>query len=237
MLIQNDDTIKITGSALSQIYYNEQSEYTSIIPKEIKSQRDIQKIRIEKHDKIKAADQLYNKIKKEFLNNLDENIENIITNFESYQHKIIEYLSGDTSKTEIKKTIKQFQKTSRKIKPILLYYNKFKWFKDPNLLSTIRFHERLNELFLERSGISLEMTYPKGKLQKGVEQLKTNPEYLKAVVVVTLFTVYAYGALYAATRDDYEYILKYESLISEIAHTLFSNDIQLQHEFFDRILT
>ena len=63
-----------------------------------------------------------------------------------------------------------------------------------------------------------------------------HPEYIKAIIVVTFQPILTYGAIYAATQNDYEYIIKYESVLSETAEILFKDNPNLKMRFFEQEL-
>ena len=73
-------------------------------------------------------------------------------------NQIIDFLNEKKTKNGIKETIKTNRESREQVHELIIYYNEFSWFKDSNLLSTIRFHEKLNEIFLSKAEESLQLS-------------------------------------------------------------------------------
>lgn len=226
-----------TNLAMSEIYQEQQSDILSKIPKKIGHRKDVYEIKNILRNKPKGASKLYKIIKQDFLMNLDEIEKGSTKSIKKLKNQIIKILKEKKTKNGIKKTIKTTKETREKIKELIVHYNKLSWFKDSNLLSTIRFHEKLNEMFLSNAEESLSEDIDNFKIEKALESMLEKPEYIKAIIVVTFQPILTYGAIYAATQNDYEYIIKYESIISETAQILFNNNPSLKIRFFEQELT
>ncbi len=220
-----------TNMAMSQIYQEQQSEILKKIPKKIEYRKDVYEIKTRIRDKPKGASKLFKIIKNDILLRLDEIEEEFTRSIKKSNDKIINYLKEKKTKNGIRETIKTTKKNREKIHELIIHYNKFSWFKDSNLLSTIRFHEKLNEIFLSKAEESLHCDIDNSKVEQVIKDMIRHPEYIKAIIVVTLQPILAYGAIYAATQNDYEYIIKYESVVSETAEKLFSDNPNLKIRF------
>ena len=225
-----------TNVAMSQIYHEQQSEILDKIPKKIEYRKDVYEIKTKIRDKPKGASKLFNYIKKDILLRLDEIEEEFSESIKRSNDKIIKFLKEKKTKNGIRATIKTTKESREQIHELIIHYNKFSWFKDSNLLSTIRFHEKLNETFLSKAEESLYYDIDKSKIEQVVNNMIKHPGYIKAIIVVTLQPVLAYGAIYAATQNDYEYIIKYESVVSETAEILFNDNPNLKMRFLKQEL-
>jgi len=226
-----------TNYSMSKIYYERQAKILDKIPKKISSNKDVYKVKTPSRDKLKSATKVYDTIKKKFLFKLDEiGTESIETKKELY-NKIIDNLTQKETKLDIKQSIDITKESRKQVHEIIINYNDFTWFRDSNLLSTIRFHEKLNEIFLSKAEESLDYNIEKTKIELVVKDLLEHPDYIKALIVITFQPILAYGAIFAAIHNDYEYIIKYESVISEAAEILFYYDPNLKMRFFKQELT
>jgi len=225
-----------TNMAMSQIYQEQQSEILNKIPKKIEYRKDVYEIKTRIRDKPKGASKLYKLIKKDILLRLDGIEEEFTESIKKSNDKIIKFLNEKKTKNGIKETIKTTKESREQIHELIIHYNKFSWFKDSNLLSTIRFHEKLNEIFLSKAEESLQYDIDKSKIEQVVKNMIKHPEYIKAIIAVTLQPILTYGAIYAATQNDYEYIIKYESVVSETAEILFNDNPNLKMRFLKQEL-
>jgi hypothetical protein len=225
-----------TNMAMSQIYQQKHSEIFDKIPKKIGNRKDIYEIKTGIRDKPRGASNLYKLIKKHILLRLDEIEEDSTKSIKNLTNQIIDFLNEKKIKNGIKETIKTNKESREQVHELIIYYNEFYWFKDSNLLSTIRFHEKLNEIFLSKAEESLQYKIDKSKIEQVIKNMIEHPEYIKAIIVVTFQPILTYGAIYAATQNDYEYIIKYESVLSETAEILFKDNPNLKMRFFEQEL-
>jgi len=221
-----------TNMAMTRYYNDEQTKILNRIPKQIGYRKDVYQVKTTSREKPKGATKIYSMIKKNFLFKLDQIEQESTKNIKRFNKKIIEYLLEKESRNDIKTTITTTRKSREKVHEIVILYDKFTWFKDSNLLSTIRFHEKLNEIFMARAEESLKYDIDKSKIEDIVNELVKHPDYIKAVIIVTFQPVLSYGAIFASIRNDYEYIIKYESLVSEAAEVLFNSNPTLKMQFF-----
>jgi len=235
-LSYSSNDFNATNIAMSQIYQQKQSEILNKIPEKIEYRKDIYEIKTKVRDKPKGASKLYTIIKNDFLLKIDEIEEKSTKSIKKMTNKIFKILNEKKTKNGIKETIKTTKDSKKYVHDLIIHYNKFTWFKDSNLLSTIRFHEKLNEIFLSKAEESLNYNIDETKIEQVIKNLVERPEYIKAIIVVTFQPVLAYGAIYAATQNDYEYIIKYENLVSETAEVLFKDNLDLKMRFFKQEL-
>lgn len=227
---------QITDAAMSKVIDSKQSPILEKIPNKIGDYQDIYRVKTKSRNKPKSAAILYKKIKEDFLFKLDEMLEFSSKDIQKIKNILSEYLSDKTKKKDIKASIKTVKKSKESVDRLVIQYDKFSWFKDPNLLSTIRFHQKLNEISLSRAEKSLEYHFDKSKIDQYLEEALSHPEYIKAIIVVTFQPILTYGAIYASTKFDYDYIIKYESIVSEAAEKLFNANPALKTQFFSKLL-
>jgi len=232
----SDSEFDATNMAIAQIYHDEQSNIINRIPKKIGYHKDIYNVKARERNKPKGAARLYSIIKKDVLFKIDQISKSSTGDTKELSKKIIDYLSKKSSKSEIKDTIKNARKSKDTVHELIILYDELTWFSDSNLLSTIRFHEKLNEIFLSKAEESLNYVIDKSKIEDVLKDLIKHPEYIKALITITLQPALSYGAIYASTQNDYEYIIKYESIVSEAAEILFQYDPALKMRFFQHVL-
>jgi hypothetical protein len=237
MAFTNSSTINVTQLALSRIYNERQEIYLRCMPKTIGDRTDIYNVKTTTRDKPKGASKLYSAIKDKFLLQLDTYVEEFLKDTDTLNKKIVEYIHGDNSKKIVKKTLKNVKQSKENVHDFVILYDEFTWFKDPNLLSTIRIHEKLNEVFLSQTEKGLNKKIEETKIKDSVKQIATHPKYIKAIMVITFQPILTYGALYASLMHDYEYIIEYERLVSEAAEEIFKNSPNIKSQFFQLSFT
>jgi len=231
MTLTQSLSLDATQFAVSQIYNERQKIYLDYMPQTIENRADIYNVKHGTRNKLKGASKLYSTIKNNFLLQLDTYVEEFLKDTDALNEKIIEYIQ-ENSKKMIKKTINNVKQSKKNVHDLVILYDEFTWFKDPNLLSVIRIHEKLNEIFLSQAKQRINKKIEETRIKDSVKQISAHPMYIKAICVITFQPILTYGAIYASVKQDYEYIIAYERLVSEAAEELFKNAPNLKSQFF-----
>jgi hypothetical protein len=226
-------SLDFADTVISNIYYKEQAPILNTMPRSIANRQDVLKLNISSRTKIREAAQLYEYIKREILLNLDEmaNLTSEKTN--KINKKIVELFSNKYTKNEFKNKLKELKTVNDEVSRFVIMYDQLSWFRDPNLLSTIRFHEKLNNVFLSKAEESLEYDISREKIENLVNNITINEKYLKSIIVITLFPILAYGAIYASLNYDFAYILNYQKAVSKAAEDIFFLNPSMKEIFFE----
>lgn len=228
-------TINFADAAISKVVYSEkQSKLLNYLPNQISTPNDVLKIKISSRQKIKESSKLYRMIKNDILFRLDQIMNNASLDFEKNFKKTMDALTDKNKRKFIQDTINEVRLSSEKITKFVIQYNDLSWFKDPNLISTIRFHEKLNKTFLSKAVESLDYDINSPEVTKEIKKFILNKDYVKAIIVILFQPLLSYGALYASLNHDYEYIFKYNKIVSEAAESVFYLNPSMKHIFFEQ---
>jgi len=225
--------------AISKVIYTEkQSKWLNYLPSHISKANDIHKITFSERDKIKESAKLYKSIKNTILFGLDDILADASKDFDKYFDKSIKLLTDKKVNKFIQDTIKDLKHVSGNVRKFVIEYDKLSWFRDPNLIATICFHEKLNDAFLSKAFDSLESnqyTYlDLEQLKNEVGKIISDASYIKSIIVILFQPLLTYGAIYASLNHDYEYIFKYNKVVSEAAECLFYLNPSMKHIFFEQ---
>ena len=223
----------VADVTISQVYYDKQYPVLDYLPNKIATKRDIFNVRAETRDRIKQAGSFYKKIKNRFLLKLDDMAKEAALNL---RKDIINFFSDESYTREVEQKIKELKTTKENVKQIVILYDELSWFKDPNLISTIRFHEKLHEIFMTKAEASLNVKLNSDQIKSMVDKFSVDEKYIKAVIVVTFYPLLAYGAIYASIQNDYNYIQKYLTAVSEAAEEIFNKSSSTRDLFFQQTL-
>lgn len=228
-------SLDFADTAISNIYYKQQAPIYHVMPRTIASQKDVLNLHTSIRNKRKEASQLYEGIKKKFLFNLDSMAESALQDIDKLNGRIIKIYSDDQTKKELKKKLTAIRNVNKDVSSFAIAYDKLTWFTDPTLISTIRFHEKLNNVFLGKAEESLEYEIDQAKIQEIVKNVKLSKEYIKSIMVITFFPILAYGAIYASINYEFSYIIHYQKAVSEAAEEIFHLNPSMKHQFFSRV--
>jgi hypothetical protein len=237
MTLTQSLSLDATQFAVSQIYNERQKIYLDYMPQTIEYRADIYNVKYSTRNKLKGASKLYSTIKNKFLLQLDTYVEEFLKDTDALNEKIIEYIHNENSKKMIKKTINNVKQGKENVHDLVILYDEFTWFKDPHLLSAIRIHEKLNEIFLSQAEQGINKKIEETRIKDSIKQISAHPKYIKAICVITFQPILTYGAIYASVKQDYEYIIAYERLVSEAAEEIFKNAPNLKSQFFQLSFT
>lgn len=226
-------SIDFADIALTEVYNDKQELWLQYLPNEIKRRKDVRNINSIDRDKIKKASQLYKVIKDEFLFNLENISSSADKDFKKYFQQSAKLTTDKKTKELMKKVIEEFHSTRKDVNKEVIAYDNLKWFRDPTLLSTIHFHEKLNNVFLNKANDSLKLSLDEEELKKTLDNIVIDKEYIKAIVVIIFQPLLTWAAIYAALTSDYSYILRYNEVVSESAETIFYRNPSMKYLFFE----
>lgn len=237
MTISTHTTLDAADIAISQMYYEQQIPYLKYVPKEISRPADLHELKTSPREKPKEATRLYRTIRNKFLFNLDKMLTEAVENMEEFSDEIIKILSDKESKKGLQDVITKVRSTKDNLNRILIQYDKLTWFKDPNLISTIKFHEKLFDIFMGKVEESLDCKIDLKKIKKVVKAGTIDKEYIKSIMVIVFQPLLAYGAIYASIQNDFAYIIKYHEIVSESAEVILNKNPSMKHLFIEQRLS
>ncbi len=227
----------IADTAISQILHKKKFPYIHYLPNRIGTPNDVHKINIYGREKIKKSDELYHSIKHELLLKLDKMSSSAIQDFDDFYNKLLTSLKRGRTKKTLKKAIKAVKETKEETKPILIHYNKLAWFKDPNLIATIRFHEKLFDVFIQKAEESLDLDFSNKEIINNIRKVKIEKNYLKAIMVIMFEPLLSYGAIYAFLKNDFDYIFCYQNTVSESAEEILNKNPTMKYLFLEQTVS
>lgn len=188
----------------------------NILPNKVENQSDLRNIDTAMSRAGRSPQDLYEDTKK-LLMSIDEQIERA-TNVEMNSIKFS--LESEELISKYKEIKNSHRSVRYKLEDLL------DWVEDDSLLSTVLFHSKiadetvysLSEDELEES-LSDEETI-EIELEEGQEFTKQDKAIVKAMMLLSLEPLLVWAALYAYVRDDYRFILRYETEVESSARVI-----------------